>query len=284
MADDEHTPSASLSVVPASDADALSIKDAAFVASYVQHGNAARSYREAFDTSGMLPATIKRKAFDVLHSGPVSRRVAELRKAAGEALGTNLGALVLDCYEMATTSPDELMPVDVHACRVCASTDGKHPAWSDVEEFSDACEAWSASLNGPKPLRKPSAAGGFAYDPFAPVNPTCKGCHGRGLSTVRILPSSEWSAIARRMYAGAVVDDEGRVLKLLFEDKSKYVDMLHKLLGLYTVKTESKSLNVNYNLTAPTTAQPPMSAEDALAKLRALGLLSTDDATVVSDQ
>ena len=263
--------------------DALSVKAAAFVASYIEHGNATRAYRDAFDTAAMLPATIKRKAFDVLHSPPVAAEVARLRKVAAEAVAADVGALALRCFELAEASPADLMEVVSHQCPYCRSLTGLHPAWPGVDAYVDACERWQASLNTPKPEPQPDLRGGTAYDPTSQdVNPDCRQCKGKGVTTLHVRPTSEWSDAARQLFDGAVVDNEGKVQRLLFQDRSKYRDQLHKLLGLYVAKTESKSFNVNYNLAAPATAQPPMSADDALAKLRALGILSPD--TVVDEQ
>jgi hypothetical protein len=224
--------------------DALSVKAERFVASYMEHGNATRAYREAFDVSGMLPATIKRKAFDVLHSAPVAVRLGELRTIAAEALNTSVAELALQAHEIATATVHDLQPVEVYACRVCHSADGRHPAWIDADEYADACEAWAASQDSPKPLKKPDARGGFNHDVFAAPSPSCKACRGHGVPVMRTLPTADLSPGARQLYAGATVAPDG-TLRVMVEDRTKWADMRNKLLGLYVVKTESKSLNVS---------------------------------------
>ena len=108
---------------------------------------------------------------------------------------------------------------------------------------------------------------------------------------VRIVPTAELSAGARALAAGVVLNDDGTVARYLIEDRAKWAHMRNQMIGAYSpVKTESRAFNVNYNIAAPSTAQQPMSAEDALAKLRALGVLSPSvptvdpDPTIVSEQ
>lgn len=272
--------------LPAPAADDMT-PEHAFAAEYIRNGgNGLAAFRVVFKPgTGQSPVAIRMEASRMVRSPAVVAIVADARRAAAKAIAADVGALTLRCFELAEASPADLMEVVSHQCRYCKSVDGLHPAWAGNDEFVLAVEKWQASLSTPKVEPQPHQRGGTAYDPTSQdVNPNCPKCKGKGVTTLQIKPTSEWSDAGRQLFDGAVVDDEGHVQKLLFQDRSKYRDQLHKLLGLYVAKVESKSLNVNYNLTAPTTAQPPMSAEDALAKLRALGLLSTDDATVVSDQ
>jgi hypothetical protein len=266
-------------------ADDLTPRQVDFIKAYMANGgNATRAFLAACDDGKGSRGAAKVMAHRLLRVPAVAAKIAELRRIAGEALSSSVGELAQQLFEVATTPAADLMPVETHACRVCASADGVTPGWESIEEYSDAVDAWKASLDTPKPRPEPSLKGGCTYERFGLVNPSCKGCGGRGIASVRIVPTDDMTAGARMLYAGAVLRDDGTVERLLFEDRTKYRDQLHKLLGLYVAKSENKNLNVNYNLATPTTAQAPLSADDALAKLRAIGMLSPDDDSVVSEQ
>jgi hypothetical protein len=226
-----------------------SVPEHQFAAEYIRNGgNALAAHRVVFPDSTQSAVARRMDSMRLTRNPVVVALVADARRVAGESLNASVSVLAARCFEIATASAADLMPLDIHACRVCHSDDGRHPAWTDVEEFSDACEAWEASIKGPRPLRKPSAAGGFTYDAFSPVNPTCRGCRGRGVASLRVVATDELSEGARMLYDGATVAPDGTV-RPMFQDRAKYADMLHKLLGHYVTRTESKNLNVSVNAT-----------------------------------
>jgi len=233
----EHIPQSS---TPAPAAE-LSPQQRAFVYGYMEHGNAAAAYRQAF---GVTHSYARVDACKLLKVPRVAAAVADLRRIAAEALNTSVAELALQAHEVATASVHDLQPIEVYACRVCHSADGRHPAWIDADEYADACEAWAASQDSPKPLKKPSAAGGFNHDVFAAPNPSCRACRGHGVPVMRTLPTSELSPGARALYEGATVAPDG-TLRVMVADRAKWADMRNKLLGLYVVKTESKSVSVS---------------------------------------
>jgi phage terminase small subunit len=259
----------------------------AFVAEYMKNGGVAcKAYAVAYPDAARSPAALRSNSSRLLARADVSARVRALRRVMAEALNAELGELVLQAHEVGTATLHDVMPIETYGCRHCHGV-GNAYQWRSPEELCIALDKHLASLATPKPLPRPSAAGGFGYSSRAPVNPECEACRGVGVAVSRIVPTSELSAGARQLVAGVVLRDDGTVERYLLEDRAKYLDQRNKLAGHYVVKTESKSFNVNYNVAAPTTAQPPMSAEDALAKLRAIGVLSPDatpDPTVVSTQ
>lgn len=266
--------------------DALTVDEEAFAAAYALHGNATRAFKVAHgDDQARSPTAVRMEAMRLARQPAVVDRVATLRAAAAEALRTSIGELTLQAHLLATTSLAEIQDVVTYACRVCYSADGHTPAWIDAAELAAALDDHRKSLSGPMPRPMPSAAGGFNHDQFGPPSPSCRACRGHGIAVTRIKPSSEWSDAAKALYEGVTLNDDGTIQKVLIADRSKWADMRNKLAGHYVVKTESKSFNVNYTLSAPATAQAPISAEDAIAKLRAIGALAPDDdASVVSDQ
>ncbi len=61
----------------------LTPKQEAFVAAYLETGNASEAYRRAYNTSpGCKPNTIEKRACELLKDGKVAGRVAELRERA----------------------------------------------------------------------------------------------------------------------------------------------------------------------------------------------------------
>lgn len=60
----------------------LTIKQETFCFAYVETGNASEAYRQAYDASGMKPATINRKAKALLDNEKIAAKIAELRAKA----------------------------------------------------------------------------------------------------------------------------------------------------------------------------------------------------------
>jgi hypothetical protein len=246
-------------------ADELTPRQAAFVAEYVANGgNATKALRTV---TGETKPFDRMDAHRMLRVPAVSARVAELRRVAADALDLSISDLALKCFEMANTSVADLMPVETHACRVCHSLDGTTPGWETIEEFTLAVEAWDAAKDTPKPRPRPNMEGGVTYQPFGQVNAACVSCGGRGVPTVRIVPSDEQSQGARMLYAGVTLRDDGTVERVLVEDRSKWQHMLHQLLGAYApTKVEGRHLHAHVHKQAPDDRKP-MSVDDAIAEL-----------------
>jgi phage terminase small subunit len=75
----------------------LTLKQERFCLVYMETGNATEAYRQAYDVSGMKPASINRKAKEMLDNGNISARLLALRapaiKKAQISLETHLKAL-----------------------------------------------------------------------------------------------------------------------------------------------------------------------------------------------
>lgn len=68
----------------------LTQKQEAFCLAYIETGNASESYRRAYNAGGMAPATINRKAKEVLDNGKIAARLVQLRAPAVEAAGVTM--------------------------------------------------------------------------------------------------------------------------------------------------------------------------------------------------
>jgi phage terminase small subunit len=60
----------------------LTPKQEAFCLAYVETGNASEAYRRAYDSAQMQPATINRKAAEMLANGKIRATLSELREKA----------------------------------------------------------------------------------------------------------------------------------------------------------------------------------------------------------
>lgn len=74
------------------EAQKLTIKQEQFCLAYMQTGSGAEAYRTAYSAENMKPATIHRRAFDLLENGKVQARLAELRQPALERAEMTLEA------------------------------------------------------------------------------------------------------------------------------------------------------------------------------------------------
>lgn len=62
----------------------LTVKQEKFCQAYMELGCASNAYRRAYDASKMKPATVNRKAKELLDNGKVAARVKELREEVNE--------------------------------------------------------------------------------------------------------------------------------------------------------------------------------------------------------
>jgi len=60
----------------------LTLKQENFCLAYIETGNASEAYRQAYQAGNMAPATINRKATELLDNGKITARLQELRQPA----------------------------------------------------------------------------------------------------------------------------------------------------------------------------------------------------------
>lgn len=77
----------------------LTPKQEAFCQKYIETGNANEAYRQAYNASGMKPATINRKAHEIVHMPHIAARVDELREALREQHGVTVATLIAELEE-----------------------------------------------------------------------------------------------------------------------------------------------------------------------------------------
>ena len=78
---------------------ALTPKQEAFCQKYIETGNASEAYRQAYDAGRMKPSTVNVKACELLGSGKVAERVAELRGKVEAVHGVTVASLIAELEE-----------------------------------------------------------------------------------------------------------------------------------------------------------------------------------------
>lgn len=79
-------------------------KQARFAEFYVELGNASEAYRKAYNATSMKPATVSRRAKDLMDNGKIRARISELQKQHRERHRVSVESLTADArrvYEMA---------------------------------------------------------------------------------------------------------------------------------------------------------------------------------------
>lgn len=78
---------------------ALTPKQEAFALAYVETGNASEAYRRAYDAEGMKPASINRKAKELIDNGKIAARVRTLQSNAEERHKITIDDLIAELEE-----------------------------------------------------------------------------------------------------------------------------------------------------------------------------------------
>lgn len=77
----------------------LTPKQEAFAQAYVETGNASEAYRIAYNATTAKPETIHKRACELLGSGKVAGRVAELRGKVEKVHGVTVSSLIAELEE-----------------------------------------------------------------------------------------------------------------------------------------------------------------------------------------
>jgi hypothetical protein len=236
----------------------LTPKQEAFAMAFLETGDAVASYKVAYDTSGMQPATIKASAWHVRHNPKVAARIHTLRGAIASAFVLNEAALKMAAMELADADPAQLQHIRIYCCSMC---------WGD-EQLAIEVKRYMASLDAGAPLPLPSI---FTPtdDPFAPVNPVCESCMGAGRIVTYTADTMALQGAERRLYKGFDIRNDGSV-KVLMHDQMTAREMAMRAAGVFVTKTESVNTNRNYNLNATVEPSKPLTVEEAMARFEEL--------------
>jgi hypothetical protein len=264
--------------VPAKPAD-LTQRQENFARLFLETGVAVEAYRAAYNAEGSSQAAARVEAYRLLRKPKVAARVRELQDAAADRSIRSTAALIAELEEMVAVDVNEVMRLDVGACRFCWSEGRYH--WRDNAELAAAVDAWMASLGGPKPLPAPDTAGPVGYQPNREPNADCAACAGTGVPRVKFTSTADVSPAARRLLRGIELFPDGQVKRVLLHDQTQLRAELHKLRGMHV----DRSLNLNLNATVPALPKN-LSVAEALRILETIAPAPTEaePIDVVSDQ
>lgn len=121
---------------------ALTIKQEAFALAYVETGNASEAYRQAYDAAGMKPASINRKAKELMDNGKIAARVEQLQSKAVERHEITLDDLIRELEEARVAASTSEKP---QAAAMVAATMGKAKLLGLVTDKQE----WAGKDGGP---------------------------------------------------------------------------------------------------------------------------------------
>ena len=205
-----------------------------FAQLYASHGSAAKAYREAFDCAAMKPATIRQRAYELVHEPAVAARVRELLVQAAEGTTISARARMVRLQEIVEANPDELVSVVAEPCAEC---------WVDTMALAAAlCRGEVPDTDNP--------------------NDQCKACKGHGVRRVVITPTDQLSPAARKLLKSVRQKPDGSI-EVHMHDQLQAADMLNKMQGVYVDRSVAVTVNA-------TPALDKMSRDEQLAFLHTL--------------
>jgi phage terminase small subunit len=217
-----------------------------FAQHFAANGNATAAYRAAFECSGMLPATVRQRAYELAHDPIVAARVRELLAVAAEGTTISARARMVRLQDIAEADPSELVRVIAEPCRYCHGAAHRYQ-WRDADEYALACarelDEAVEQRRAPKLL---SDAGGYGYTHAAEPHAACPECRGDGVTRVSVTPTDQLSPAARRLLKGVRQKASGEITVLL-HDQLAASDQLNKMQGVYV----DRSVSLNVSATVP---------------------------------
>ena len=164
------------------DGAGLTPKQAKFAALYSEYGNAARAYRQAFDCAPETsPVTVRRMAYELVHTPKVATRIRALQAVAAEATVVSVRSRMVRLQLIVDADPSELVSIAGSACRHCHG-EGHAYQWRDEAELATAVDRFMRSLDASKQLQAPETAGGFGFRGNREPNVNCPHCDGEGVA------------------------------------------------------------------------------------------------------
>lgn len=208
----------------------LTKKQEAFLAAYIETGNATEAYRRGYDCSRMKEATINRKALEVLNNGTVAARLKELRAAASASVTMTAIDVLKRWVDIATANPNDLVQHRRVNCRHCHGVAYKFQ-WRDQDEYALAC-AQVLKKNSMLKLKAqhdpmPEDAGGYGFNFKAAPNRDCPHCSGEGQGEDFI---ADTVTAKSPLYAGLKRTRDGIEIKM--RDQDAALLNIAKFLGM----------------------------------------------------
>jgi phage terminase small subunit len=241
----------------------LTDKQEAFVAAYLETGNATESYRRAYDAGRMKPGTVSGNAYALLKDKRIAGKLEEIRSLTTNAAVLDRAGVLSVITEIALADASAFSEIQIRNCRHCWGKEHRYHWVNEsehaykvaaiVEADARALARWEDDRaegrrsKQPRPTPLPDDSGGYGFDVRGTPNPECPECHGDGIEHVRFKDTRNLSGGARRLFAGVKRTKDGFEIKT--RDQDKMLDILarhHKLVGPDTAPPPAgPSVNIN---------------------------------------
>lgn len=215
--------------------------------------DASDAYRSAYNARGMKPATVNRRASELMATPHVRARIDELRQEVADRVTMEAADVLTNWIKIATADPNELIQARRTCCRFCYGVDHRYQ-WTESELALEQAKAIQAGKAAP------DASGGIGFnatlDPYA----YCPACFGEGISSVFVADTRKLKGAAKLLYAGVKRTKHG--VEIIMRDQDKALENIATYLGMFKNKTIS----------------PPGGADNPIVSIRAV----TNDPTEAS--
>lgn len=211
-----------------------------FALAVVKLGEYGAAYREAYDCTRMKSATVNRNGWALANTPKIAARIQQLKAAVKSEVIYGVVEAMRDAVDLHTANANDLVQVRRLNCRHCHGKDHAYQ-WRDPREFAEALaramdlEAIQKTRRGPKtpPVKLPKDEGGYGFSRIAAPHPDCPVCNGEGTEDVKVMDTRKLTGAARKLYAGAKVNKDGRI-EILFRNQDAALTNVMKALGMFT--------------------------------------------------
>ncbi|WP_110933265.1 terminase small subunit [Paenibacillus bouchesdurhonensis] len=211
---------------------ALTAKQKLFVKEYLVDLNA----KQAAIRAKYSAKTAEQQASRLLSNVKVQKAIEEAMNKRAEKVEIKAEQVLQRWIDIAFADPNEIIHFRRVCCRYCFGI-GHQYQWIDEVEYEAAGEiARIEAEQGNEPVKLPSDAGGYGFDPLIRPHPKCPNCHGEGHGQLHINDTRDLSPKAKALYAGAKATAAGLEIKM--HDQDKALDNIARHLGMF--KDESK--------------------------------------------
>lgn len=228
----------------------------AFAVHFATYGDAQAAYRSAYNVGDTTKrSSVQQRAWELRHHPKIAARITALRNADAAGELASRERLIADLEALCEVNIDEFMELRIIPCPACWPLD----AWETA-----AVTALDAGHEPPA-----------ANEP----NPLCQPCGGAGRPITHLVPTAQWSAVAKRLFKGVELYSDQTVKRILLHDQAQLRIELHRLKGLHI----ERSVSVNAHVNIPALPKN-LSVSDALELLNTLAPVPADaDDTPIDD-
>lgn len=214
---------------------ALTAKQQLFVKEYLVDLNATQAYKAAgYSVKSDNAAAVE--GHKLLRNPKIAAEIKQAMDKRAEKVEIKAEQVLQRWIDIAFADPNEIIHFRRVCCRYCFGIEHQYQ-WIDEAEYEAAVKIAQAEAEKSKePVKLPSDAGGYGFDPLIRPHPKCPNCHGEGHGQLHINDTRELSPKAKALYAGAKATAAGLEIKM--HDQDKALENIARHLGMF--KDESK--------------------------------------------